>query len=80
MGVIGPCRRRLLGLVAGARRGLAVRLWARPPVVVHATGSGAGLLRSRAQLLAKHACPGSLSIRVYQRAQFPVPPRRDGVD
>ena len=55
MGFLGPCRRRLVGLVAGVRHALAARLWARPPAVTHATGTGADLLRSRAQLLAENA-------------------------
>ena len=55
MGVIGRCRRRLLGIVAGVRRALGARLWTRPPAMTHATGTGTDVLRTRAQLLAEHA-------------------------
>ena len=55
MGLIGRCRRRLIGLVAGVRRALVARLWAGPPVVTHALGTGTDVLRTRAQLLAEHA-------------------------
>ena len=55
MGVIGRCCRRLLGLISGVRHALGRRLWARPPAIIHATGTGADLLRSRAQLLAENA-------------------------
>ncbi len=49
------CRRRLAELVARMRRALRVCLWARPLVGTHATGTGADLVRSRAQLLAENA-------------------------
>ncbi len=55
MGLVGWCRRRLSGIVAGVRRALGVRLWARPPAMTHATGTGTDLLRTRAQLLAENA-------------------------
>jgi putative transposase len=55
MGVIGRCRRRLRGLVAGVRRALAARLWPRPPALMHVMGTGTDLRRSRAQLLAENA-------------------------
>ncbi len=53
--LLGSFRRRLTTIVAGMRRALAAHLRTRPPSVVHATGTGADLLRSRAQLLAKNA-------------------------
>jgi hypothetical protein len=49
------CRRQLTEFVAGVRLALRTRLWTRPAVVTHATGTGADLLRSRAQLLAENA-------------------------
>ena len=55
MGRVGRCRRRLSGLVAGVRHALGARLWARPPAITHATGTGTDLLRTRAQLLAENA-------------------------
>ena len=55
MGLVGRCRRRLIGIVAGVRRALVARLWARPPVVTHAIGTGTEVLRTRAQLLAGNA-------------------------
>ena len=55
MGLVGPCRRRLKGIVAGVRRALGARLWTRPPAMTHATGTGTDLLRTRAQLLAENA-------------------------
>src|SRR6266536_1562275 len=48
-------RRRLTGIVAGVRRALRVDRWARPAAAMHATGTGADLLRSRPPLLAEHA-------------------------
>jgi len=48
-------RRRLTGIVAGARRALRVCLWARPVAGTHAIGTAADLVRSRAQLVAENA-------------------------
>ena len=55
MGIFGFARRRLIDCVAGVRRALRTCLWARPVVGRHAAGTGADLLRSRAQLLAENA-------------------------
>ena len=55
MTLLHRCRGRLVGIVAGWRHALAARLWARPAALAHATGTGADLLRSRAQLLAENA-------------------------
>ena len=55
MTLLHRCRRRLVAIVTGWRQALAARLWARPAPLVHATGTGADLLRSRAQLLAENA-------------------------
>ncbi len=52
---IGRYRHRLMRIVAGVRRALIARVWARPAAVTHAAGTGADLLRSRAQLLAENA-------------------------
>jgi hypothetical protein len=52
---IHGCRRRLAAIVAGVRHALRTRLWTRPAAVTHATGTGADLLRSRAQVLAENA-------------------------
>ena len=49
------CRRRLTGIVTGMRHTLRACLWARPAVGAHATGTGADLVRGRAQLLAENA-------------------------
>ena len=54
MEFLGRCCRRLLGIAAGMRHTLAARLWS-PPAVTHAMGTGADLLRGRAQLLAENA-------------------------
>ena len=53
--LIGRCRHRLTTIVAGVRRALIARVWARPTAMTHATGTGRDLLRSRAQLLAENA-------------------------
>ncbi len=50
------CRRGLTGIVAGIRRTLRGYFWARP-AAAHAAGTGADLVRSRAQLLAENALP-----------------------
>ena len=55
VGILGRVSSRLTGLVADARRALWACLWARPLVGTHASGTGADLLRSRAQLLAENA-------------------------
>ena len=52
--LIGRCRRRLTGIIAGVRRATEGHLWVRP-VGIHATGTGTHLLRSRAELLAENA-------------------------
>src|SRR5215210_4538178 len=49
------CRRWLAGTVAGCKQAVVAHLWARPPAVTHAMGTGTDLLRSRAQLLAENA-------------------------
>jgi len=49
------CRQRLTAIVAGVRHALRGWLWARPAVGTHAKGTGADLLRGRAQLLAENA-------------------------
>ena len=72
MGVIGRCRRRLLGLVAGVRRALVAHLWARPPAVTHVTGTGTDLLRSRAQLLAENALLRQQLIVLRRSVKRPV--------
>ncbi len=55
MGFLGRCRHRLLAIGAGLRHALGARRWARPLAMTHATGTGADLVRSRAQLLAENA-------------------------
>jgi hypothetical protein len=55
LGFIGRCRRRLLAMGAGLRRALGACLWVRPLAMTHATGTGADLARSRAQLLTENA-------------------------
>ena len=55
MGMLGRASRWLTRLVAGVRRALRACLWARPVLGTHAAGTGADLLRSRAQLRAENA-------------------------
>ena len=55
MMVMGRFCHRLTSFVAGVRRALIARVWPRPAALTHATGTGADLLRSRAQLLAENA-------------------------
>jgi len=54
MMLLRRCRHRLTGIVAGLRHAVRGFLWARP-ATAHATGTGADLLRGRAQLLAENA-------------------------
>ena len=54
MRLIERCRRRLTSIAAGIRRAVAAHLWIRP-AGIHTTGTGADLLRGRAQLLAENA-------------------------
>src|SRR5919199_4726461 len=77
MGLIGRCRRRLLGIVVGVRRAFVARLWARPPSGVHATGTGADLLRSRAQLLVENALLRQQLIVLRRSVKRPVLTRTD---
>src|SRR5215211_5005420 len=72
MGLIGRCRCRLLGLVTDVRRALGARLWARPPAVTQATGTGRDLLRSRAQLLAENALLRQQLIVLRRSVKRPV--------
>ncbi len=51
MGFSGQCCRRLRGIAGGLRRALGASLRARPLALTHATGTGADVVRSRAQLL-----------------------------
>ena len=48
-----------------------MRLWARVPAVVHASGAGADLLRSRAQLLAENALHRQQLIVLRRQVQRP---------
>ena len=75
--LLGSFRRRLTTIVAGMRRAVAAHLWARPPAVVHATGTGADLLRSRAQLLAKNALLRQQLIVLRRGVTRPVVTRTD---
>ncbi len=67
MGFSGQCCRRLRGLAGGLRRARGASLRARPLALTHATGTGADVVRSRAQLLAENA---------LLRQQLLVPRRR----
>ena len=49
------CRRRLIDFVSGVRHAIAAHVWPRPAAAAHVAGTGADLLRSRAQLLAENA-------------------------
>ena len=49
------CRHRLIAFVQGVRHAVATHLWPRPASASHVAGTGADLLRSRAQLLAENA-------------------------
>ena len=77
MGLIGRCRRRLIGVVAGVRRALDARLWARPQARVHAGGTGADLLRSRAQLLAENALLRRHLVVLHRSVTRPAMTRTD---
>ena len=77
MGLVGPCRRRLLGLAADVRRALGARLWARPPAVTQATGTGRDLLRSRTQLLAENALLRQQLIVLRRSVKRPAITRAD---
>jgi len=57
LGCIGQRCRRLLGIAGGLRRARGAYLRARPLALAHATGTGADVVRSRAQLLAENALP-----------------------
>src|SRR3712207_5431279 len=77
MGLVGQCRRRLIGLATDVRRALGARLWARPPAMPHATGTGADLLRSRAQLLAENAFLRQQPLVLRRSVARPVVTRTD---
>ena len=68
MGVIGRCRRRLIGIVAGVRHALAVRLQARPPAITHAAATGAEFLSTPVP---------ATTCGVTARASFPPALQRD---
>ena len=55
MAVLNRCRRRLSDFVSSVRQALATHLWPRSASATHMAGTGADLLRSRAQLLAENA-------------------------
>lgn len=55
MGFSGRCRKRLPGIATGSRHARGARLRWRPLAMTHATGSGADMVRTRAQLLAEDA-------------------------
>jgi len=55
VGDSGRCRQRLLEMGAGLYRALGACLWARPLALTHAVGTGADVVRSRAQLRAENA-------------------------
>ena len=72
MGFLGRCRQRRLEIGAGLRRALGARLWARPLALTHATGIGADLARSRAQLLAENALLRQQLIVLRRNVKHPV--------
>ena len=55
MNVLDRCRRRLIDFVNGVGHAVATHVWPRPASATHVAGTGADLLRSRAQLLAENA-------------------------
>lgn len=72
LGCIGRCRQRLREIGAGLRRALGARLWARPLAMTHVTGTGADLVRSRAQLLAENALLRQQLIVLRRSVKRPV--------
>src|SRR5438094_369497 len=75
--LIGRYRHRLTMIGVAVRRALVARTWARPATVTHAMGSGADLLRSRAQLLAEHALLRQQLIILRRGVKRPVVTRTD---
>ena len=75
--LLGSLRHRLTTIVAAVRRALVAHSWARPPAVTHAMGTGADLLRSRAQLLAEHALLRQQLIVLRRSVKRPAMTRAD---
>ena len=77
MNVLDKCRRRLSDFVNGVRHTVATHLWLRPAAATHAAGTGADLLRSRAQLLAENALLRQQLIALRRGVRRPVVTRTD---
>jgi putative transposase len=77
--VLERCRRRLSDVVSGVRHAIATHLWSKPASAAHAAGTGADLLRSRAQLLAENACSRQQVIVLRRSVKRPVLTRTDRV-
>ncbi len=77
MNVLDRCRRRLIDFVSGVRHAVATHLWPRPASVTHVAGTGADLLRSRAQLLAENALLRQQLIVLRRGVKRPAMARTD---
>ncbi len=77
MAVLERCRRRLIDLVNGVRHAVATHLWPRPASATHVAGTGADLLRSRAQLLVENALLRQQLIVLRRGVTRPVVTRTD---
>ncbi len=77
MGDSGRCRQRLPAMGAGLYRALGTCLWARPLALRHAVGTGADVVRRRAQLLAENALRRQQLLVRRRSVPRPVVPRAD---
>ena len=71
------CRTWLAGIVAGWKQAVITRLWPRPVMMTHAVGTGADLLRSRAQLLAENALLRQQLLVLHRGVKRPAMTRTD---
>ena len=72
MGFSGRCCRRLRGIAGGLRRARGASLRARPLALTQATGTGAEVVRRRAQLLAENALLRQQLLVLRRRVRRPV--------
>jgi putative transposase len=75
--VLDSCRRRLSDAINGVRHAVAARLWPSPASATPVAGTGADLLRSRAQLLAENAFLRQQLIVLRRGVDRPVVTRTD---
>jgi len=72
LGFSGRCCRRLRGIAGGLRRARGASLRARPLALTQATGTGAEVVRHRAQLLAENALLRQQLLVLRRRVRRPV--------